>query len=83
MISMIGITGNKMMPCPGGTLIKNKDGVIVGAVGISGASPDEDEFSGMYGVLATNPEFKIDPDTGSDNIGKCEVKIENGRLIKS
>lgn len=61
MTSMVAITGDKMMPCPGGTLIRNQNGDILGAVGVSGASADEDEYSGMVGVVETNPLFDIDP----------------------
>ena len=38
------------MPCPGGSLIKNSEGKILGAVGVSGASADEDEYAGLRGV---------------------------------
>ena len=54
MISMVNISGGKMMPCPGGSLIKNASGKIVGAVGVSGASADEDEYAGLRGVADSN-----------------------------
>ena len=57
MLGMIGITGNKMAPFPGGVLIKNKDGQIIGAVGISGASADEDEYCALMAVQQ-NPSMK-------------------------
>ena len=50
MISMVNISDGKMMPCPGGSLIKNSEGKILGAVGVSGASADEDEYAGLRGV---------------------------------
>ena len=50
MLSMVNISGGKMMPCPGGALIKNASGKILGAVGVSGASADEDEYAAIRGV---------------------------------
>ena len=39
----------------------NKEGTILGAVGVSGASADEDEYCGMFAAILTNPNFKISP----------------------
>ena len=39
MTSMVAITNGKMAPFPGGVLVK-KDGEIIGAVGVSGATGD-------------------------------------------
>lgn len=50
MLSMVNISDGKMMPCPGGALIKNASGKILGAVGVSGASADEDEYAALRGV---------------------------------
>lgn len=50
MLSMVNISGGKMMPCPGGVLIKNASGKILGSVGVSGASADEDEYAALKGV---------------------------------
>jgi len=57
MVSMVSISGDKMMPCPGGVLIKNNEGAVLGAVGVSGASGDEDELCAMFGALSGNPNF--------------------------
>jgi uncharacterized protein GlcG (DUF336 family) len=40
----------KFLPQQGGVLIRDSAGNILGAVGISGASGDEDEQCGAYGV---------------------------------
>ena len=50
MISMVNISDGKMMPCPGDSLIKNSKGKILGAVGVSGTSADEDEYAGLRGI---------------------------------
>ena len=52
MTSMVNITDGKMAPFPGGVLMKNSDGVTIGAVGVSGASGDEDEFCALSGIQA-------------------------------
>lgn len=75
MTSMVGITGDKMMPCPGGTLIKDPDGNVLGAVGVSGASADEDEYCGMVGALETNPLFQIEPKNDSCNTKKVLTHV--------
>lgn len=50
MNSMIDITGGKMAAFPGGILLRNDDGEVVGAIGVSGASGDEDEYAGLKSV---------------------------------
>lgn len=45
------VIGN-MVPVPGGVLIKDKKGVILGAVGISGDTSDNDEIAGVQGIEA-------------------------------
>jgi uncharacterized protein GlcG (DUF336 family) len=50
MISMTGISGGNIAPFPGGVLIKLKStGEVIGAVGVSGATGDEDEFCAIMG----------------------------------
>ena len=45
-----------MAPFPGGVLIKAADGSILGAVGVSGATGDEDEYCAIRGVIES--EFR-------------------------
>lgn len=53
MTTMVAISGNKMAPFPGGILLMYA-GHIVGAVGVSGAAGDEDEYCAIQGVLEAN-----------------------------
>ncbi|MGI9301365.1 MAG: GlcG/HbpS family heme-binding protein [Gammaproteobacteria bacterium] len=46
------MTGGKVVPLAGGVLLRNADGEIVGAVGVSGAKPEEDEVCARAGVDA-------------------------------
>jgi uncharacterized protein GlcG (DUF336 family) len=39
-----------IVPVPGGVLIKDKDGAILGAIGVSGDTSDNDEAAAMAGV---------------------------------
>ena len=48
-----GLLGGKMVPVPGGVLVKDSDGNIMGAVGISGDNSDNDEAAAVAGIEAT------------------------------
>lgn len=49
-LSLAATSQGKFLPQQGGVLIRDAAGAILGAVGISGASGDEDETCGAYGV---------------------------------
>jgi hypothetical protein len=51
MTSMVNITDGKMAPFPGGVLMKLESGEVIGSVGVSGASGDEDEYCALHGIL--------------------------------
>lgn len=44
------LAGGNMVPVPGGVLIRNSGGEILGAVGISGDTSDNDELCAVAGV---------------------------------
>ena len=44
--------GGKLLPNPGGVLIRNKDGFVLGAVGISGDKGPIDEIFAVAGIEA-------------------------------
>ena len=50
--SLMAATQGRLVPTPGGVLVKDGDGRIVGAVGSSGDDPDEDEACAIAGVKA-------------------------------
>lgn len=52
MHALVGLSKGKIMPVPGGVLIRNSDGNVVGAVGISGDVSDQDERCAIAGVNA-------------------------------
>ena len=47
-----GIFPKGILPVPGGVLIRNSDGVLLGAVGISGDTSDNDELAAVAGIPA-------------------------------
>lgn len=44
--------GGALVPVPGGVLVRNGDGALVGAVGVSGDTSDKDEAVAMAGIKA-------------------------------
>lgn len=44
--------GGRMIPVPGGVLVRGGDGVLVGAVGITGDTSDNDETAALRAVEA-------------------------------
>lgn len=47
-----GLDNTSLIPVPGGVLIKDKKGTILGAVGISGDNSDNDELAAIAGIEA-------------------------------
>jgi uncharacterized protein GlcG (DUF336 family) len=39
-----------LIPVPGGVLIRSSDGAVLGAVGVTGDSSDNDEAAAIYGI---------------------------------
>ncbi len=54
-------SGGRMVTNPGGVLIKDASGTIVGACGISGDTSDKDEMCAIAGIEAAG--LKADPGT--------------------
>jgi len=54
------VSGGKIVAVPGGVLIKNSDGAIIGAVGITGDTSDNDEIAAIAGIDAAG----FTPDAG-------------------
>lgn len=42
----------RLIPVPGGVLVRDVDGVTIGAVGISGDTSDKDEYCAILGIQA-------------------------------
>lgn len=50
--SVTDVVGGALVPVPGGVLIRDAGGEIVGAVGISGDTSENDEAAAMAGIAA-------------------------------
>ena len=54
------MSGGRMVPVPGGVLIRSDAGDILGAVGVTGDTSENDEACAVYGIRSAN----LTPDTG-------------------
>jgi uncharacterized protein GlcG (DUF336 family) len=50
--SLTVLTGGRFVPVPGGVLIRDGAGILLGAAGVSGAHPDLDEACATSGIAA-------------------------------
>ncbi len=50
----VSVSEGGLVPVPGGVLIKGKDGAILGAVGVSGDTSDNDEIAALAGIAAAD-----------------------------
>ena len=55
-----GLAGGGIVPVPGGVLIRNAAGILLGSVGISGDTSDNDEAAALAGITAA----KLHAETG-------------------
>jgi uncharacterized protein GlcG (DUF336 family) len=56
---MSHVTGGALIPVPGGVLIKSGD-LVIGAVGVSGDTSDNDERAALAGIGAANLSGQVD-----------------------
>jgi uncharacterized protein GlcG (DUF336 family) len=59
--ALSAMSGGRMVPVPGGVLIRSASGEILGSVGITGDTSDNDETCAVHGIKAAG----LIPDTGS------------------
>ena len=62
--ALMAASGGRMVPAPGGVLIRDAAGAIIGAVGISGDTSDKDEMCCVAGIAAAG----LKADTGVNSI---------------
>jgi uncharacterized protein GlcG (DUF336 family) len=61
--ALTSVSGGRLVPVPGGVLIRAGDGALVGAVGVSGDTSDKDEECAAHGVEAAG----LVPDTAGED----------------
>ena len=52
MAAVNGVYGGAVVPVPGGILLRDDNGVVIGAVGVTGDTSDNDVEAGMAGIAA-------------------------------
>ncbi|MGR3492917.1 MAG: GlcG/HbpS family heme-binding protein [Shimia sp.] len=52
MAAVNGVFGGAVVPVPGGVLVRDADGTVVGAVGVTGDTSDNDEIAAVVGIEA-------------------------------
>ena len=52
MAAVNGVYGGQVVPVPGGVLVRDKRGNIIGAVGVTGDTSDNDVIAAMAGIEA-------------------------------
>lgn len=52
MAAVNGVFGGQLVPVPGGILLKDKKGVVIGAVGVTGDTSENDVVAGLAGIEA-------------------------------
>ena len=58
--ALMAASGGRIVPVPGGVLIRDGAGEIIGSVGISGDTSDKDEACAVHGIRSAG----LTPDTG-------------------
>ena len=56
MDAMNGLFGGQVVPVPGGLLVRDKKGAIIGAVGVTGDTSDNDAEAGLAGIAGAGLE---------------------------
>jgi uncharacterized protein GlcG (DUF336 family) len=65
--SLASVSHGRLVPVPGGVLIRGASDEILGAVGISGDLPDNDEACAVYGI----EQARLVADPGQAHPGKA------------
>jgi uncharacterized protein GlcG (DUF336 family) len=52
MAAVNGVFGGQVVPVPGGVLLRDKRGAVIGAVGVTGDTSDNDSDAAMAGIEA-------------------------------
>jgi uncharacterized protein GlcG (DUF336 family) len=57
--SLVSLAEGNLVPVPGGVLIRDDNNAVIGAVGVSGHLPDDDEACAIHGITAC--DLRADP----------------------
>ncbi|MEM9872977.1 MAG: heme-binding protein [Pseudomonadota bacterium] len=59
MTSVNGLFGGQVVPVPGGVLVRDKKGAVIGAVGVTGDTSDNDAIAAVAGIEAVGLTAEI------------------------
>jgi uncharacterized protein GlcG (DUF336 family) len=59
--ALVALADGNLVPVPGGVLIRNDNDEVLGAVGVSGHQPDDDEACAIHAITAA--DLRADPGT--------------------
>ena len=59
MAAVNGVFGGQVIPVPGGILLRDKKGAVIGAVGVTGDTSDNDAAAGLAGIEAAGLSGEI------------------------
>ena len=59
MAAVNGVFGGQVVPVPGGILLRDKKGAVIGAVGVTGDTSDNDAAAGLFGIEAAGLSGEI------------------------
>lgn len=54
MAAVNGVYGGQVIPVPGGILLRDKKGDVIGAIGVTGDTSDNDAAAGLAGIEAAS-----------------------------
>ena len=56
MTAVNGVYDGKVLPVPGGILVRDRKGAVIGALGVTGDTSDNDAAAGLAGIAAAGLE---------------------------
>ncbi|MEX0303573.1 MAG: heme-binding protein, partial [Leisingera sp.] len=59
MAAVNGVYGGQLVPVPGGVLVRGSDGTVIGAVGVTGDTSDNDAIAAVAGIEAAGLQGEI------------------------
>src|SRR3954464_15489008 len=75
--ALIEMSGGTLVPVPGGVLMRDKSGALVGAVGVSGDTSDNDEVAAIAGTEAAG--FTAETGGESHYVAGAQARPASGR----
>lgn len=69
--ALAAVSQGRFVPVPGGVLVRDADGAVIGSVGVSGDTSDKDEYCAIAGITAAG----LTPDPGEPSPDWADSKL--------